>query len=339
MNERQEIMGYTDSRGAAYLLLHLKKYHLLMKTFVSPNLNLFRKIRITVDFLGCIVKYGVGINDYFQYHFYKRKAIDRATFIVARNRRKMIKKCNGTVKHEEFDDKCKFNQIFQDYIARDWLDMDIASFDEFQAFAFKHQTFMSKMKNGSGGNGICLVTAEGELRKLYEEMKTRHVMVEEVLIQHPEMSRFNPASVNTLRVITLVSKDGVKVMNAVFRCGNGEGCTDNFHHFGLAALIDVKTGIVVTPAIDKLNQKYYIHPKSKAQIIGFKIPNWNQVLERAKSAAMVQKDVRFVGWDMVILENGEVSIIEGNCAADPDILQMPDQIGKWPLYKEAVSKI
>lgn len=52
-------------------------------------------------------------------------------------------------------------------------------------------------------------------------------------------------------------------MDAVFRCGNGEKCTDNFHHFGLAAIIDIQTGIVVTPAIDKLNQKYLYTSKNK----------------------------------------------------------------------------
>ena len=33
-------------------------------------------------------------------------------------------------------------------------------------------------------------------------------------------------------------------------------------------------------------------------------------------------------------ENGKICIIEGNCTADPDITQMPDQVGKWPKYKK-----
>ena len=34
--------------------------------------------------------------------------------------------------------------------------------------------------------------------------------------------------------------------------------------------------------------------------------------------------------------NGRICIIEGNCTADPDITQMPDQIGKWPKYREVI---
>mgnify|MGYP002246988329 CR=1 FL=1 len=80
---------------------------------------------------------------------------------------------------------------------------------------------------------------------------------------------------NTLRIITLVTQKESS-NGCSFRCGNGEKCTDNFHHFGLAAIIDIQTGIVVTPAIDKLNQKYYIHPRTKEQIVGFKIPSWTK---------------------------------------------------------------
>ena len=53
------------------------------------------------------------------------------------------------------------------------------------------------------------------------------------------MARFNKSSVNTLRVTTLVCADGsVKVVTAVFRVGRQGKVADNFHHYGLAALID-----------------------------------------------------------------------------------------------------
>ncbi|RHV38121.1 hypothetical protein DXB59_02550 [Ruminococcus sp. OM05-10BH] len=340
MSENQKLMGYTKSKGIQYFILHIKKYNLLMKTFISPNLKIYEKSAITIDFIWSVIRYGVGINDYFQYNFYRRKSIDRKSFIVARNRKYIIRTCNGAVKQADFDDKCRFNKIFNDFLGRKWLDLDKSSEEEFEKFVKENATFMTKIKDGSGGNGIEVIsTNEKNLSKLYKECKRKHVIVEELIHQHKEMGKFNPESVNTLRVITLVTSKEVKVMDAVFRCGNGEKCTDNFHHFGLAAIIDPETGIVVTPAVDKLNQKFYIHPRTKEQIIGFKIPYWEQIVDTVKKAAMVRKNIKFIGWDIAIKEDGNICIIEGNCAADPDITQMPDQIGKWEKYYNALGKI
>lgn len=340
MCEKQNLIGYTKSKGLNYILLHLKKYNFLMNMFISRDLNLIQKTSIFLDFTGCILKYGVGINDYFQYNFYKRKAVDRASFIVARNRRAIIIKCNGSVTQPDFDDKSRFNKIFHEYLGRDWLDIDECTYQEFSNFIQKHSIFMCKIKNGSGGNGICMWTADiDHLEEDYKELRKKHVILEEVLIQHAELSKINPVSVNTLRIITLVTSTGVKVMNAVFRCGNGEGCTDNFHDMGWAALVDIETGMIITPAVNKLNHKVFVHPKTGSQIIGFCIPCWNEVVNTAKKAAMVRSDVRFVGWDIAILHDGSIAVVEGNCAADPDIIQMPDQIGKWPMYQDAIHQI
>lgn len=335
---KQELTGYRHTSGLQYIRVHLQKYKLLMDTFVSPNLSPLRKIGITADFLFCVLRYGAGINDYFQYNFYKRKAVDRKTFIVGRKWRKIITTCNGAIQQELFDDKSRFNKHYHAFIGRDWLDLDECTWDDFKAFVERHPRSMYKVKNGSGGNGIGIHQDVPDSREEdYRLLQDKHVMLEEIIVQHSEMAKFNPSSVNTLRLVTIVTGTEVKLMNAVFRTGNGEGCTDNFHHYGLAALIDTETGIVVTPAVDKKNDKYYIHPRTGEQMIGFHIPMWDKIVETVKEAAMVTPEVRYVGWDIALAEDGRICIIEGNCASDPDVTQMPDQVGKWPAY-EAVLK-
>lgn len=342
MNEQEKIKitGYTGSKGKEYLVLHIKKFNLLMKNFISDRLNFFQKFGIILDFSLCVVKYGAGINDYFQYNFYKRRSVDRNTFIVGRKWKKIIKCCNGKIKQEIFDNKSKFNQQYSEFLGRAWLDIDQCTYDEFEDFISKYKQVISKIKNGSGGNGIEIINyKEGLLSQYYKELKKKHVMLEEIIKQHESMKRFNPESVNTLRIVTIVDKSNtVKIMNAVFRAGNGEKCTDNFHHHGLAALVDEQTGIVITPAIDKSNVTYYVHPRTKCQIIGYQIPFWEKIIETVKQAALVNPQVRYVGWDIALTEKGDISIIEGNCASDPDIVQMPDQIGKWPKYKKVLDE-
>ena len=266
--------------------------------------------------------------------FEKEKALIKQEFEAKRSA--LLDKLNQDASKYNFQVKAAQNGIYMMPV----FEGRAIEEEEFEKFVKENATFMTKIKDGSGGNGIEVIsTNEKNLSKLYKECKRKHVIVEELIHQHKEMGKFNPESVNTLRVITLVTSKEVKVMDAVFRCGNGEKCTDNFHHFGLAAIIDPETGIVVTPAVDKLNQKFYIHPRTKEQIIGFKIPYWEQIVDTVKKAAMVRKNIKFIGWDIAIKEDGNICIIEGNCAADPDITQMPDQIGKWEKYYNALGKI
>src|SRR5699024_2844236 len=191
----------------------------------------------------------------------------------------------------------------------------------------------------SHGKGISIVEIkrETDLVSLYKELKNENSIIEELIVQHKDLAEFNPTSVNTLRVVTLFCPDGeVRVMTANLRVGNGLRYADNFHHNGIATLLNVNTGIVVTSGIDMNFNRYMIHQVSGKQIIGFKVPYWDEVVKTVKKVAKVTPTVGYVGWDVAIGENGEIIILEGNAAADPDISQMPDQIGKWPLYEPFV---
>lgn len=340
-NHTQKITGYNSSRGFEYITDHFKKYNLLQKYFIEEDAGLLKKTYIIFDFIWCVLRYGCGINDYFQYKFFYKKSFDRKKFIVARKWKKIVITCNGKLKVEEFDDKSIFYQNYSEFLGRDWIDLSKAEYEEFREFVVKYPVSMYKIKDGSGGNGIGILdyNAISDLEQKYLELRAMNVILEELIIQNHEMSDFNPSSVNTLRVVTINTGKTIEIMNAVFRCGNGKGCTDNFHHLGLAALIDIDTGIVYTQAIDKKNNRYIFHPRSNKQIVGFKIPYWKNVLETVKRAADVNKNIRYVGWDIAIKNDGTICIIEGNSASDPDVVQMPDQIGKLPFYSKVLDKL
>ena len=47
------------------------------------------------------------------------------------------------------------------------------------------------------------------LDAMYEDLKNKGAdVIEEVVIQHPDMNRINPGSVNTIRVYTVRQEDG-----------------------------------------------------------------------------------------------------------------------------------
>src|SRR5699024_6087891 len=90
----------------------------MMDDFIEPELNILQKVFILGDLGFCIIIYGCGINDYFQYQFYKRKHIDRKTFIVHRKRMRIVRTFNDNNDRKIFDSKSIFNQKYSSHIKR-----------------------------------------------------------------------------------------------------------------------------------------------------------------------------------------------------------------------------
>lgn len=340
-NEKIRLTGYNNEKGIkAYIKNHISKYSLLKNMFIGETTKL-ESVKIFLDFCITVIVLGAGINDYFQYNFYKKDYSEREKFIVGRKWKKILITCNGSTKIDLFDNKLKFNNKFNEFLKRDWLDIDNSKYEDFVDFISNHEIFFLKQNIGSGGNGISKHKSKEikDLKEFYKKIKGKSFMLEESIVQHESLAEFNPSSVNTIRVVTIRDKDKVHIMDAILRMGNGEKSTDNFHQHGLAMKLDVKTGEVVSKAIDKSNNKYVGHPISHKKLLGYKVPYWEKVLDVVTRASKISNKVRYVGWDIAILESGEVSIIEGNCSADPDITQMPKQIGRWEDYKKVIEKL
>lgn len=64
------------------------------------------------------------------------------------------------------------------------------------------------------------------------------------------------------------------------------------------------------------------HPVSQKPIKGFQIPNWDEVLKLAETAAKRLQGVHMVGWDIAVTENG-ASLIEGNTESNYQFAQLP----------------
>lgn len=340
-NEKIRLTGYNNEKGIkAYIKNHINKYSLLKNMFIGEK-NKLENVKIFLDFCITVIVLGAGINDYFQYNFYKRDYSERKEFIVGRKWKKILIKCNGSTKIDLFDDKLKFNNKFNEFLKRDWLDVDKSNYDKVSEFILNHDSFFLKQNIGSGGNGISKHISKEikDLKEFYNRIKGKSFILEEDIVQDKSLAEFNPSSVNTIRVVTIRDKDVVHIMDAILRMGNGEKSTDNFHQHGLAMKMDIDSGEVVSLAIDKSNNKYEYHPVTNKKLLGYKVPYWDKVKDTVIKASKVSKDVRYVGWDIAILESGEVSIIEGNCSSDPDITQMPKQVGRWEDYKEVIEKL
>lgn len=309
---------------------------------ILPNANVLERIYIVFDFLWEKIKYNIELIDYVQYRFYFKRRIERDQFITHGKLLKIIKICNDPKSRIFFDQKPLFNQEFKDYLGRDWLDTKVCSKEEFYSFCKRNSTLFCKSPDGMFGKGIDIIHLANvsDLDRFYDTCKKNKILLEEVLEQDCELAAFNNTAVNTIRVVTLIcADDSVRIMAAVLRLSRKGKFADNFHHDGIASLIDVETGIVNTTGVDRKWNRYTIHPDSRKPIVGFQIPRWFEVVDMVKKAAGVHPEVRYVGWDVTIKSSGEIVLIEGNPGADPDVTQIEDQVGKWPLYEPLLLEI
>jgi hypothetical protein len=138
-------------------------------------------------------------------------------------------------------------------------------------------------------------------------------VIEELIIQAKELAAFHPNSVNTIRMPVVKSKDSktLTIFHPFFRMGRGHSIVDNGGAGGIFACVDVESGIINTEGVDEFSDNEYIfHPDTHYQIVGFKIPRWDEAIELAKEASC-QTTNRYTGWDLALTEQGWV-IVEGN---------------------------
>lgn len=302
------------------------------------------KIIYWIDYFLSFVFYGASINDYFMYGFYKLRPNGRKEFITYRKFHKIMDICNRKDCIKYFRDKSEFNKRFAAYLHRDSIDLNETSLEAFKSFFEKHGDVFIKEVLGFRGSSVKMYSKDDcDLESLYNSLKADkngHYLAEGRLIEHNELAEFHPSSVNTLRFVTVYDdkRDLVHFMSCRIRIGNKGNHVDNFHYAGIGANIDVETGIVCSVGYDSTDAEYLIHPMTGKQIIGFKIPQWEECKKFVEECVRIVPEVRYVGWDVVILSDGTFALIEANDNADHDFQQLHYR-GMWKDYRDILQNL
>lgn len=320
------------------IITRIKKFNRYIDEYL-PNQKKIIKLLIFLDFLYALFVHGSTIKDYFVYEFYKKSNFERNEYITEKRLSKIVKYFNREPKISFIRDKVTFNLRFSKYINRDWLDPSTATLDEFTNFVKNNDEIIVKPRYGHGGKGIQLLNMEDieeDYKYHFEKLSKGNVILEEKLQQGGVLGNLNPSSVNTIRLVVLNTGDSIEFISAVLRMGNGNSITDNVSNEetrGLAAQIDIKSGIVFLPAKDIKGDNYIYHPISKIKIVGIRVPEWEKILSQIRMIAESIPEVRYTGWDIAVCEGGKIAIIEGNTYVGGYSQQVSDQVGKWKIYK------
>ena len=285
---------------------------------------------VWVSMFWCVLRHGSSPAEYARLNFDKKSDRERARYFTMFRFERFIKKAN-TGDKTLFINKIRFNERFAPYLHRDWLDVSNATEEEFADFVRRHGSVMLKATELSCGKGISRYTySEGDdLSAVYRD--SQGMLAEEFVVQHPVLAAFNPASTNVPRLNTMLDRNGEPIVFTAFlRAGRGDAVVDNLGAGGMAAHIDVETGIVDTLAIDEESEEFLTHPVSGQVFPGTRIPRWEEAKALVIAAAREVPDMRYIGLDVAVTENG-VCLIEGNDRADICVRQFVDRRG-WYDY-------
>lgn len=329
-------------KKANYLIDRIKNIH-YNKMIETANqvhkINHKPTFFILTDMIYCGFKYLAGYTDYYEYKFYELNSKERATYITRGENNKIVSALNNKEYWHIFQNKITFNQRFAEFIHRDWLDLTKCSFKEFEDFVSKSDKFVAKPVDGICGIGIEIIsiTPETDLNALYNRLKKDNLnLIDSFVLQHEELARIYPKSLNTVRIVTILKNGRVTPVFAALRMGNGK-VVDNLSNGGIAATIDIETGIIDNKAFDSKGNVYDCHPMTHEPIEGFKIPHFDKALETVKKAALVVPQVGYVGWDVAI-SHDDVCLIEANEYPGNNIYFPPagSKIGLLPRFKAAM---
>jgi len=339
--EKRNEEQYKESRKAA------KKFTRLFHSTVYIKPNDTDLLKRFVEWQYGFAPLGFNVDNYFDYRLYEKTMEEAKTFVDKRFvKERLIQayfpKRGKRAGIKYLRNKKRFNSLFSKYVNRAFLDTRDATLQEFEAFLTEHPRFFAKPAAGSLGAGIEIIeySSGDDAQKLFNYCQEKGMLIEEIIPQHPELAEFNPETVNSMRITALFPITGEPIITAaVVRFGRPGSAVDNVSQGGMVANIDLATGKINTPAFDRNDNQYEIHPESRKEIVGFQIPHWDRVVAAIKEGAAMMPGVRHIGWDLTVTKDGNVEFIEGNSSANFRTIHLADQIGKKHFYEKFVNEI
>lgn len=322
----------------------IQKYEKLWPDYVrvarkelGERLGTERYAREGEDALFCCLAYQFLPEEYVCFRLWERTSEQRRAYMTTRYLILLYSRLNDRQDSVVFRDKADTYRLLGDCYGREVV--KIASeqdFPVFERFIAGRREIIKKPADGALGRGVERITLAqyaGKERDLFHELiRDGAVLLEELLIQSPDMASFHPSSVNTLRCISFHTPEGVLVPFCLMRTGRGGSVMDNAGAGGIIFGIDTETGVANTDGFDEAGNSYSAHPDTGVTFKGFRVPDFEGAMALCAKAAMRVPKVRCIGWDLAHTEQGWV-LIEGNDRCQMIGAQMTQQRGLRKEYE------
>lgn len=295
---------------------------------------------IVIDIINSILKYNISILDYFYFRFYEKISEERYSWAGTGYMYEFQLAMNPKNKRDVIENKIKFLNNYKIFIKRSFADIKTLNHDMdilTKLLGNSSKKVVIKLSTGQVGAEVkILECGRLEPSSLLKVMSGYgYDLIEEFVVQHPDLMALSPTGLNTIRIFTQIEQSGgVKILGCRLRV-SVNSTVDNMAAGNIAAPINEKTGIVCGPGVysDITKQDVSIHPVTLQPIEGFQVPFWQETLKMAKEAALFNTANKSIGWDIAITSNGP-ELIEGNHNWCKLLWQLPVKKGLKPMIDQ-----
>lgn len=197
--------------------------------------------------------------------------------------------------------------------------------------------FVKIATESDGGHGVRYFEKSKDMKKFndFVESTAADIIVQRGVIQHEELNKLNPSSVNTIRTLSLLRNEGVKIYSSVLRMGVDGSKVDNAASGGRTCGI-LENGCLKAIAHNKYGDSFLEHPNSHIRFDGYNIPHFEKVLEIIPKLHTQVPLFRLISWDFSINEYGEPVLIEANFRYGGVTIH---QLNNGPIFGDDTEKV
>ena len=191
---------------------------------------------------------------------------------------------------------------------------------------FQEECFIKKATDSWGGLGVVYFKPSDhsveELTKIIDGFPC-DIIIQQGIKQSKAIAKVNPDSVNTIRTMSMLKKDGtVKIYSSILRMGIKGAKVDNASSGGISTGIK-PDGRLKDVAYSNEGVRYEEHPTSHVKFGSVVIPNFNKIEDLVVKLHPRFPHFRLISWDIAVDINDEPILIEANlCDGELDFHQL-----------------
>ena len=226
------------------------------------------------------------------------------------------------------DNKCYYYRFFSNVkqpqlvcmrVGNTWLDKELqpVSFDcAVEKVRQEEEVVVKQAAFSEFGVGVFFLREEPGKEIGEQFTQTVRTMKEDILVQkpirqHEQLAALHPQSVNTLRVLSLLSEDKVKILGACLRIGTEGSRVDNTSMGGILCGV-MEDGRLSGYGLYHDGNRIESHPQLGYRFADKRVPNLPGVYELVRKAHGFAGHFRILYWDIAIDEQGDAVLVEVN---------------------------
>ncbi len=257
--------------------------------------------------------HGTFFEEYKIYGFAGKSDSERREYLTDAVRDRICHRINGKEGQLTVTNKWLTYSLFHDHFKRQaWLLDNKTDLNELATQCRNYSKLVAKPVDNCGGRGVQLMTLADneEWINIFKTLPTskNSWIIEELIIQDETLARWNPDTVNTVRMNTLLRNGQVTHFYPFILTGRNGHFVNNGVQGGIFASINADNGIIITEGYDEMGHIYEKHPDSGTPFRREQLPDWNQLMEITTTMAKCLPDVSYIGWDMAHTSEGWICV-------------------------------